>query len=99
MDKLAEKPLNSRKKISLNVNNTILDLVKDLAKLTKTNNTIIIESLLVAGISPLFKQFKTGWVTLLGDAKDAKRKAILKTLLKKLETISEKKEYHALMKA
>ena len=97
MMKLIENPFNFRKKISLNIDTTVLDLVKELAKLTNTNNTLIINTLLVHGFAPLTRGFKTSWVTLLGDTKDEKRKKVLRGLLDKLIKISEKKEYHYLI--
>ena len=97
MKKLIEGPLNPQRKISLNIDTTTLDLVKELAELTNTNNTLIINTLLVHGFAPLTKTFKTSWVTLLGDAKDERKKEVLKGLLDKLIKISEKKEYHHLI--
>lgn len=97
MDKIIEAPLNPRKKISLNIDTTMLNLVKDLADLTSTNNTLIIDALLKNGARPLINQFTTSWVTLLGDTKNEKRKKILKDLLQKLQEISEKKEYASLV--
>jgi len=97
MKKLIEAPLNPRKKISLNIDTTVLNLVKDLADLTSTNSTLVIDALLRNGLHPLTNQFKTSWVTLLGDTKDEKRKKILKGLLQRLQEISEKKEYDLLI--
>ncbi len=97
MKKIIKSPLQPRKKISLDINTTILDLIKDLAELTHTNNTIIIESLLINGIAPSIRAFKIQWVTLLGDTKDKQRKEILNGLLDKLIKISEKKEYRHLI--
>ena len=71
----------------------ILSLIEDLAKLTKTNNTLIIESLLINGFSPLIKQFKTSWATLLGNTKDKEKKETINKLLKELQRIIEKEEY------
>ena len=99
MDKLIKNALKFSKKISLNVNTGILDLVKDLAKLTKTNNTLVIESLLVAGVSPLFKQFKNSWVVMQNETKDERKRKHLKTLLSELNKISEKKEVRVLIEA
>ncbi len=95
MDNLIKKPMDFRKKISLNVNIAILNLVKDLAKLTKTNNTLVIESLLVGGVYPLIKQFKTTWTTMSCDTKDKKKKEHLNKLLEELKRICEKEEYRS----
>ena len=92
MDKLIKNPLNMRKKICLNINSTILDLVVDLAKLTKTNNTLVIESLLVNGVSPLLKQFKNSWEAIYASTNDKKKKENIKELLDKLKEISNKEE-------
>ncbi len=97
MRKLIEAPLNPKKKISLNIDKTVWNLIKDLADLTSTNNTLIIDALLRNGVHSLTSQFKTSWVSLLGDAKDEERKEILKGLLQRLQEISEKKEYNLLM--
>jgi len=99
MDKLIKNPVNVRKKISLNMNIAILDLVRDLAKLTKTNNTLVIESLLVNGVSPLFKQFKNGWTMMSIETKDKKKKEHLKDLLNELQEISNRKEVRILIEA
>lgn len=99
MKKLIEAPLSPRKKISLNIDTTVLNLVKDLADLTSTNSTLIIDALLKNGIHPLTSQFKTSWVTLLGDARDEKRKMILEGLLHRLQEISSKKEFRVLIEA
>ena len=96
MRRIIESPLKHRKKICLNINTTILELVKDLAKLTKTNNTLVIESLLVEGISPLFKQFKTGWTIMSIETKDEKKKKHLKDLLQRLQEISKKDQVRLL---
>ncbi|MBU2615954.1 MAG: hypothetical protein KKC19_02515 [Nanoarchaeota archaeon] len=97
MRKLVENPFNFRKKISLNIDIAILDLVKELAELTSTNNTLILNTLIANGFAPLTRTFKASWVALLGDTKDEQRKKILKDLLDKLTKISEKKEYHHLI--
>lgn len=97
MDKLIKNPVEMRKKISLNVNKSILNLVEDIAKLTKTNNTLVIEALLVKGISPLFQQFKHSWTAMSIETKDEKKKEQLKNLLEELKNISEKKEVVALL--
>jgi len=99
MDKLIKNPVNVRKKISLNMNIAILDLVRDLAKLTKTNNTLVIESLLVTGVSPLFKQFKNAWTIMSIETKDKKKKQHIKDLLNELQEISNKKEVRVLIEA
>ena len=97
MEKLINNPIDFRKKISLNINIGILDLVRDLAKLTKTNNTLVIDSLLVKGVDPLIKQFKNSWTLLSIDTKDKKKKKHLKDILNKLKTISEKEKYRPLI--
>ena len=86
-----------RKKISLNVNVALLNLVKDLAKLTKTNNTLVIESLLVKGVSPLFQTFKDSWSLLLVSTKDKDKKEHIQKLLNELENIRKKNDTQALM--
>ena len=91
-------PVEIRKKISLNINVGILNLVKELSKLTKANNTLVIESLLVKGVSPLIKQFESGWTLLLVTTKDKEKKERLSKLLEDLKKISEKEEYVPLMK-
>lgn len=95
MEEIIKSPFKKRKKISLNMSVEILSLVEELAKLTKTNNTLIIESLLVNGFSPLIKQFKTSWVTLSGNTKDKEKKEMINKLLEELKIISEKEEYRS----
>mgnify|MGYP001572981383 CR=1 FL=1 len=99
MDNIIKKQIEVRKKISLNMNVVILDLVKELAKLTKTNNTLVIESLLVKGVPSLTKYFRDSWTAILYDTRDESKKDNLKKLLKDLKTISEKKEFIALIEA
>lgn len=93
MEEIINSPFKKRRKISLNVSVEILSLVEELAKLTKTNNTLIIESLLINGFSPLIKQFKTSWITLSGNTKDKEKKEIINKLLEELKKIVEKEEY------
>ena len=93
MDKITNSPLEFRKKISLNINTSILSLVKELAKLTKTNNTLVIESLLTSGIYPLTKQFRDTWLTMSCTTKDKEKKDRLNKLLEELKKICEKQEY------
>jgi len=93
MEEIIKSPFKKRKKISLNVSVEILGLVEELAKLTKTNNTLIIESLLINGFSPLIKQFKTSWITLSGNTKDKEKKETINRLLEELQRIIEKEEY------
>lgn len=98
MDKLINRPIDIKKKISLNINIAILNLVKDLAKLTRTNNTLVIEALLVKGVSPLIDQFKNSWVAMSIETKDNARKKRLENLLSELKKISLKKEFQPLIK-
>lgn len=95
MEEIIKSPFKKRRKISLNISVEILSLVEELAKLTKTNNTLIIESLLVSGFSPLIKQFKTSWITLLGNTNDKEKKETINKLLEELKIISEKEEYRS----
>ena len=95
MEEIIKSPFKKRKKISLNMSVEILSLVEELAKLTKTNNTLIIESLLINGFSPLIKQFKTSWVTLSGNTKDKDKKEMINKLLEELKLICEKEEYRS----
>lgn len=97
MEKLITSPINVRKKISLNVNVALLDLIGDLAKLTKTNNTLVIESLLVKGISPFFQLCKDSWSLLLASTKDKNQKKHLQNLLNELKKIKKKKETQVLI--
>ena len=95
--KIIEAPLNPEKKISLNVNTTVLDLIKELSELTQTNNTTIINGLFLNGFRPLVRSFQISWSTMLGEAKDEERKKLLKGLLTKLVAISKDKKYKSLM--
>ena len=97
MEKLITNPINVRKKISLNVNVALLDLIRDLAKLTKTNNTLVIECLLVRGVSPLLQLFKDSWELTLASTKDKDKKEHIQNLLSELKKIRKKKETQALM--
>ena len=96
---LSKNPINLRKKISLNINASLLHFVEELAKLTKSNNTLVIESLLIRGAYPLTRQFKDSWTAILSSTKDSKMKEVMNKLLGELKTISEKEEFKPFMEA
>ena len=89
MKEIHQKPFEKVKKISLDMNEEILDIVDDLAKLTKTNRTVIIGSLVGQGFSPFFRSLENNWKNLLkdksiGNEKEKKIKELLNNL-KKIE--------------
>jgi hypothetical protein len=55
------KFFKKKKKISFDINDRFLQIIDDLAKLTKNNRTLLINSLIGQGISPSLKMFEKTW--------------------------------------
>jgi len=88
MKEIYQKPFENVKKISLDVNKEILEIIDDLAKLTKTNRTVVIGAIIGKGISPFFRYLKENWEGLLTkEDLDEKKKKMVKDTLKGLKKI------------
>jgi hypothetical protein len=90
MEKITDKPLNTRTKISLNVNKELLKIIDEISKLTKSNRTLIMESILVKGISPLLDQLESTWERFLSEERYNGKKEKLGEILQNLRKIREK---------
>lgn len=77
------------KKISMNIEEEKLQVVDDLAKLMKANRTIVLASIIEAGIPSFFNLMETEWKKLSKDTKKEK-KEIATELMKKLQLLKKK---------
>ena len=90
MEEIINNPFKSRKKISLDINTEFLKIIDELAKLTKSSRTLIIESLLGKGISPFFDYLDHTWKRFLGEGRHKEKKKGLEDALRNLKRIKEK---------
>jgi ERCC4-related helicase len=91
MEKITQKPFENVKKISLDMNVEILDIIDDLSKLTKTNRTVIIGSLVGQGMTPFFRYLERNWNEKLKKEVSEEKKKLAKDLLFGLKKIETKK--------
>lgn len=88
MEKITQKPFEKVKKISLDMNEEILEIVDDLAGLTKTNRTVVIGSLVGQGFSPFFRYLESTWKVRLKQKNiDQEKKKKVRELLQNLRKI------------
>ena len=88
MEKITQKPFENTKKISLDLNEEHLEIIDELAKLTKTNRTVVIGTLIGQGFSPFFRYLESTWKELLNNKNiDNKKKTKIQELLKDLKKI------------
>ena len=75
-------PFGTMKKISLNMNDEILEIMDSLAEITKTNRTVVIGAVIGKGLSPYFKYLQETWKEYLKDKnlEEKKRKILVKAL-------------------
>jgi len=90
MEKITNKPFNVRKKISLDINKEFLQTIDELAVLTKSNRTLVIESLLGKGMSPFLDYLENTWERFLSEGRYKEKKEGLEEALKNLRRIKEK---------
>lgn len=76
------------KKISFNIEVSMLELIDDLAKLMKTSKTNVIMGALGSGMDPYMNSLKTTWNAIAGANPEKRPKA--DKLLKGLEKIENK---------
>lgn len=92
MTKIDLAPFGTMKKISLNMNDEILEIIDSLAEITKTNRTIVIGAILGKGISPYFRYLQESWQEHLKDKSlDEKKKKIISKALEDLKNLEKSK--------
>ncbi len=90
-NKIAEQPLKERRKVSADLDRNLIDLIDEIAQLTKSTRTIVINALLYKGMPQLFEEIRLSWVAILNGGKlDEKDKVKIKRLLHGLEKIQKK---------
>ena len=90
MEKITNKPLDTRTKISLNVNKELLKLIDEISKLTRSNRTLVVESVLVKGMSPFLDYLESTWERFLSEERYNEKKEKLGEILQNLRKIREK---------
>jgi hypothetical protein len=53
--------LSKKKKISLDIDGTTLEIINDLTKLFETNRTTVITNLIIAGLNPRLSIIEEAW--------------------------------------
>jgi hypothetical protein len=85
---------NSKKrKISLDMNKEFLEIIDEIANLTKTTRTTIIEAVISRGIFPYFDFLKNFWEDTLKEEKNERVKEGIKKLLDDLSKIKSNHEW------
>lgn len=79
-----------KKKISFDINDRLLQLIDELANLTKNSRTVIINALLSLGIVPFFKSLEDTWKGYSTEGKYGKIKKDMEKLLQDLKKIKSK---------
>jgi len=87
MEIIYKKPFKNMKKISLDMDKEILQIVDELASLTKTSRTVIIGALIGKGMSPFFKYLESTWKGILIKRDSDEKKKKIKELLRDLKKI------------
>lgn len=83
-----KNPFDNMKKISLDVNEEILDVIDELVKLTKSSRTTVIGGLIGKGMSPYFRYLESTWKGFLDEKKfDEKKKKLIKETLQDLKEL------------
>jgi len=90
MENITNKPFKSRKKISLDLNEESLQIIDELAELSKNSRGVIMEALINKGMPPFFTFLEKTWKDYLTDKKYEKAHKELKNLLKGLKDIKAK---------
>jgi hypothetical protein len=82
MENIINKPLQQpKKKISLDIEGSILEVVDKLVEITKSSRTQVIETIIGLGYPLLIGNLKSSWTTLLSqDISEEKKKNIKKLL-------------------
>ena len=90
MEKIYKKPLEKKKKISIDLNDECLQVIDELAKLTKNSRTVIIEALIFRGTFPFLEYLEKSWKKFLDEGKYKKIEEEIKGLIKDLKKIKSK---------
>jgi len=85
MENISQKPFEKKKKISLDINESFLKIVDELAQLTKNSRGSIIEALVGQGMSPFCNLLETTWKGYLKEGKWDEKE--IKKLLQGLKRI------------
>jgi glycerol-3-phosphate responsive antiterminator len=88
MEKVEEKFLEGKKKISLNLDENLLSLVEDMAKLSKTNKTMMIEAFVYRGIANQMRYMEETWIKMKSNPSVDQKK--VKQVLQELQEIKKK---------
>ncbi len=83
-------PFKKKKKISMDLDEKVLEVIDSLAYLTKTNRTVIIEAVLTNGLFSYINFLEKTWKGYLNDKEKSKIKNDIQKLLKDLEEIKQK---------
>ena len=86
-------PLTKKKKISLDINEEFLNVIDELATLTKNSRTVIVESIVGRGMFPYLNLLENLWKDYLKNKKNEKVKKEIKDLLEDLERIKSDNEW------
>lgn len=84
------KFVKKKKKVSFGVNEEFLQVIDELASLSKNSRSVIIESLIVWGMFPYFKFLESSWKRFLDDGNYKKLEEVIGDLLKGLKKIKSK---------
>ena len=83
-----KNPFDNMKKISLDVNEEILEIIDELVKLTKTSRTVVMGAIIGKGMSPYFRYLESTWKGFLNEGKfDEKKKKKIKETLQSLKNL------------
>jgi hypothetical protein len=88
MEKIIENPLQeNKKKISLDIEGSLLEMVDKLAELTKSSRTVVIEALLGKGYHVMLDTLRASWTTMRNSDISKEKKEKLKDLLGRLDKL------------
>ena len=88
MEKVIQKPFEKMKKISLDLNEEVLELIDEIANLTETNRTAVIGALIGKGMTPFFRYLEITWEGILINGNpDGRKKKKIKNLLQDLKKV------------
>jgi len=73
-------PFKKKKKISLDLDEEFLEVIDELASLSKNSRTLIVESLIGQGMFPFFKYLEKTWKGLLSERKYKEHKKMEKEI-------------------
>ena len=92
MTKIDLTPFGKFKKISLNMSDEILEIIDSLAKITKTNRTVVIGAVIGKGLPPYFQYLRESWQGYLKDKSlDEKKKKVISQALMDLNNLEKNK--------